>query len=78
MKKGLTFLMIGLILMAAGTTTGYAQKAKKQKYVPTAKHAIHELQEAKVVLAKLTPDAAGHTVKAVDLINQAEAELTEI
>lgn len=82
MKKVLSILMVGLVIMAAGTTNVYAKKAKKHKHgllrKVSAKNAIHELQEAKEVLKKLPADDAGHISKATDLINEAEAELTEV
>jgi hypothetical protein len=76
MKKAV-FLMAGLLLVALTTNLSFADELKKG-HRARPKHAIHELNEAKEVIAKLTPDAEGHIAKASGLIDQAIQELSAV
>ncbi len=74
MSKMSVVLLAGFLTVSL-VSAGYADTPVKKKYKPTVKHAIHELDEAKVILAKLPADESGHIAKAQELVNQAHAEL---
>ena len=77
MKKVSVLLVMSLMALMAGAGASYAGEGKKS-HLPTPKHAIHELHEAKEVLKKLPADSEGHLAKASQLIDQAEQELSAI
>lgn len=74
MKKLLALLIVCGVMFSANT---FADELKKGHHARP-KHAIHELNEAKEVIAKLTPDVEGHIAKASGLIDQAIQELSEV
>ena len=65
MNKVSVFLMMSLMALMVGAAPSYAHEGKGRH--PSPKHAIRELNEAKEILGKLTPDADGHIAKGFDL-----------
>ena len=76
-QKVSVFLMMSLMILIVGTGANSADEGKKS-HPPTLKRAIHELHEAKEVLAKLPADSGGHAAKASQLVDQAVQELSAI
>ena len=74
MKKISVLLLFGL-MMVTGITPGYAHESKGHA---SPKHVIRELNEAKEILGKLTPDAGGHVARASQDVEQAIQELSAV
>jgi hypothetical protein len=74
-NKMSAILLLGLLAIPAVSRPLFAQKVKR---VPTVRHAIHELKEARAIMANIKPDEAGHSVKAMQSIDAAIDELSII
>ena len=75
MKKRSAILIMGLAVLMVGTASSEAHEGE---HPATVKHAVHELHEAKEVLAKLPPDSDGHIAKASQSVDQAIQELSSL
>jgi hypothetical protein len=62
-------LIMAMLLVGALIPFAYAENQ------PHMQHALHALQNAKSQLEKAEHDKGGHRVKAIELINQAIAEV---
>jgi hypothetical protein len=67
LKKGIVFAL-GLVLGLAMMGTAWAYQSRMV-------NALHDLRAASSQLSMARPDKAGHRVKAMDLVNQAIAEV---
>ncbi len=70
--------MLGLFVVIAAVPAFAHEGKDKKKHTPKVKHAIHELDEAEAILAKVPADADGHIANAKQSISQAKTELTAV
>ena len=75
MRKIPIILTMALVAVIAGTTQIYAHEGGGH---PTVNRAIRELNEAKEILGKISPDANGHVAKASQSVDHALHELSAI
>ncbi len=75
MKTTFAIFLITLMTIFFGTTPSYAHEGKGH---PTVSRAIRELDEAKEILGKISPDAGGHVAKASQSVDQAIQELSAV
>jgi hypothetical protein len=71
MTKSTRLILLGAaVLMAASFAAGIAIAAQ-----PHMQNALHALRNSKAELEAALPDKAGHRVKAIELVDQAIAEV---
>jgi hypothetical protein len=71
MTNSMRFMLLGAaVLMAASFAAGLAVAAQ-----PHMQNALHALRNSKAELEAALPDKAGHRVKAIELVDQAIAEV---